>query len=119
VIEEKTLPIKTATFNDLIRLAISTALPPQATAYLLKFKHNGKIIIGILGVFRDYYKHYGLPIFYYYSFDESDRNVQEANYVIISTGEEKFEFSKNPKPSVSLPIITLARKPEIIPDELD
>jgi len=50
VIEEKTLPIKTATFNDLIRLAISTALPPQATAYLLKFKHNGKIIIGILGV---------------------------------------------------------------------
>jgi hypothetical protein len=44
--------------------------------------------------------------------------VLDANYVIVYTGEEKYEFSKNPKPGVSLPIITLAEKPSFIPDEL-
>jgi hypothetical protein len=117
-IEDKVLVIKTATFNDLVRLAVSTIIPPQVTTYLLKFKHRDKIIIGILGVFRDYYKQYGLPIFYYYSFSSNDPMVLDANYVIVYTGEEKYEFSKNPKPGVSLPIITLAEKPSFIPDEL-
>jgi hypothetical protein len=118
VIEDKVLPIKTASFNDLVRLAVSTSIPTQATAYFLKFKHKDKIVIGILGVFRDYYRQYGLPVFYYYTFDVNNIQVVEANYVIVSTGEERYEFSKTPKPGLSLPIITLAEKPPIIPDDI-
>lgn len=118
MVEEKVVLIKTATFSDLIRLASATIIPHQIMTYLLKFKYKGKIIIGILGVFRDYYKNYGIPVFYYYSFDENDQHVLEANYVILFTSEDKYELSKNPKPGVSIPIITLAEKPVFIPDNL-
>lgn len=118
LIKEKVIPLKTASFNDLIRLASASIIPHQIMTYLIKFKHRGKIVIGILGVFRDYYKHYGLPVFYYYTFDENDLQVAESNYIILYTGEDKFEFSKNPKPGVSIPIISLAEKPVFIPDDL-
>lgn len=116
---EKVVPIKTASLNDLVRLATSTMIPHQFIAYLIKFKHKNKIIMGLLGVFRDYYKYYGIPIFYYYSFDRSDKAAEEANYIIVYSGEEKFELSKYPKPGASIPIITLAEKPDFIPDDID
>ncbi|MEM2025351.1 MAG: hypothetical protein QXW94_03585, partial [Desulfurococcaceae archaeon] len=77
-----------------------------------------KIILGLLGVFRDYYKHYGLPIFYYYSFKDDDPQISGANYVVVYTGEEKYELTKGPKPGISIPIVTLAEKPEFIPDDI-
>lgn len=118
MVEEKVILLKTASFNDLVRLASATIIPHQVMTYLLKFRYRDKIIIGLLGVFRDYYKHYGIPIFYYYSFDADNEVVREANYVVVYTGEEKYEFSKNPKPGISLPIITLAEKPAFIPDDI-
>lgn len=117
MIEEKVLLLRTASFADLVRLAAVTVIPHQVMTYLIKFKHGNKIVVGLLGVFRDYYKQYGLPIFYYYTFDSSDHNVAEANYVIIYTGEDRYELSKNPKPGVSIPIITLAEKPAFLPEE--
>ena len=118
LVEEKVILLKTNSFGDLVRLASSTIIPHQITTYLIKFKHKGKIVIGLLGVFRDYYKHYGLPIFYYYSFESNDPVVAEANYVIVYTGEDRYELSKSPKPGISIPIISLAEKPVFIPDEI-
>lgn len=118
MIEEKVLLLKTASFADLVRLAAVTIIPHQVMTYLIKFKYRNKVVMGLLGVFRDYYKQYGLPIFYYYTFDPGDPHVEEANYVIVYTGEDKYELSKNPKPGVSIPIITLAEKPEFIPSEI-
>ncbi len=118
VIEEKVVLLKTASFYDLVRLASATIIPHQVMTYLIKFKYKGRIVIGILGVFRDYYKQYGLPVFYYYTFDGNDAQASEANYVIVYTGEDRFELSKNPKPGVSIPIISLAEKPVFIPDDI-
>ncbi|WP_448578601.1 hypothetical protein [Thermosphaera sp.] len=114
--EEKVLPVKVNSINDLVRLAVST-VTPQALTYIVKFRVKEKIVIGILGVFRDYYKYYGLPLFYYYIVDPTEHpTLSEANYVVVSTGEERFEFTKQPKPGVSIPIIALSEKPSFIPD---
>lgn len=118
MVEEKAVLIKTATFNDLVRLASASIIPHQVMTYLIKFRHRDKIVIGILGVFRDYYKNYGIPVFYYYTFSGDDPQASEANYVILYTGEDRFELSKNPRPGVSIPIISLAEKPVFIPDDL-
>ncbi len=119
VLEQKVVPLKTKTLNDLIRLAAATA-GPQGMTYILKFHdEKGRLVLGVLGVFRDYYKYYGVPMFYYYVVDDSIReNVEDSNYIIVSTGEERIEFSKHPKPGLSIPLIHLASKPAFIP-ELD
>ncbi|MFN4046599.1 MAG: hypothetical protein ACK4H7_04585 [Acidilobaceae archaeon] len=116
-IAEKALTLRVSSLNDLVRLAVSMAIPSQLTPYLLKFRYNGKIILGLLGVFRDYYKYYGVPVFYYFSVNEDDRQVLEANYIIASTGEERIELSKNPRPGVLIPLIELAEKPPFLPNE--
>ncbi|MEM1628234.1 MAG: hypothetical protein QXP02_06060 [Desulfurococcaceae archaeon] len=116
--DEKVIPIKTSSFNDLVRLAASTMIPHQLTTYMIKFKHKDKIVIGLLGVFRDYYKYYGIPVFYYYTFDSNDIAVIEANYVILHTDRDGFELSKNPKPGITIPLINLAERPMFIPDDI-
>jgi len=113
---EKVLPVKVASLNDLVRLAVSTMIPHQVTTYMVKFKHKSRTYLGILGVFRDYYKYYGIPVFYYYPMDSD--SLGDANYIIVSTSEEKIEFSKNPKPGIAIPIITLSEKPVFIPDDI-
>jgi len=114
--EEKVLPVKLNSINDLVRLAVST-ITPQALTYIIRFWVDNKIVIGILGVFRDYYKYYGLPLFYYYTVNPAEHPaLVEANYVVVSTSEERFEFTKQPKPGVSIPIIGLSEKPPFIPD---
>lgn len=114
--EEKVFPVRVSSLNDLIRLAVST-ISPQALTYIVKFREEGKIVLGILGVFRDYYKYYGIPLFYYFILDPTEYpGLSEANYVVVSTSDEKFEFTKQPKPGVSIPIISLAERPGFIPD---
>jgi hypothetical protein len=120
MIEEKVVPIKTQSLADLIRLTASTIIPSHGVTYLIKFNYKNKVVLGLLGVFRDYYKYYGIPIFYYYSFDESTGSeVTGANYVILYSGEERFEFSKHPRPGISVPIVTLVEKPAFIPDDIE
>jgi hypothetical protein len=120
VIEEKVVPIKTQSLADLVRLTASTIMPTHGVTYLIKFKYKNKVVLGLLGVFRDYYKYYGIPIFYYYSFDESQNpELLSANYIVLYSGEERFEFSKHPKPGISIPIISLVEKPAFIPDEIE
>lgn len=113
---EKVVPIRVASLGDLVRLAVSTMIPQQFSTYIIRFRHRDKVYLGILGVFRDYYKYYGIPVFYYYS--TSPESVGDANYIIVSTGEEKIELSKNPKPGVAIPIVSIAEKPVFIPDDI-
>ncbi|ADI32440.1 hypothetical protein [Staphylothermus hellenicus] len=115
---EKVIPIKLNSLNDLVRLA-ATISSPQTTMYILRFKYKNKLVLGVLGVFRDYYKLYGLPMFYYYILKKEDaEKIIDKSYIIISSNNEKIEFSKHPKPGLSIPMITLAKKPLFIP-ELD
>ena len=115
---EKVIPIKMASLADLVRLAMSISTP-QTTTYVIKYSDGDKVVLGILGIFRDYYKYYGIPIFYYYtSSGEEAGKIVDANYIVVSTNGEKFEFSKNPKPGLSIPIIGLSEKPPFIPDLL-
>lgn len=115
---EKALAIKMSSLEDLVRLATSISVS-QMTTYILKFQYNDKLYLGLLGVFRDYYKYYGIPIFYYVVLEGSDRDrAVDAKYIIVSTDKDIVEFSKTPKPGLSIPLITLAQKPVFIPDNI-
>ncbi len=114
---KKVLTIRVASLNDLVRLAVTYATPSQ-TVFLLKFYEKNRLVIGLLGLFRDYYKYYGLPILYYHvcSSDEKEKIIN-ANYIIVSTSDgERIEFTKYPRPGISIPLITLTKKPPIIPE---
>ncbi len=113
---KKVLPIRVGSLKDLIRLAITYTSSGQSI-FLLKFKESGKIIVGMLGLFRDYYKLYGLPVLYYHICNsEEEEKIKDANYIVVSTNDEHVEYSKTPRPGISLPLVTLAEKPPIIPD---
>ena len=115
---EKVITIKLNSLPDLVRLATSLSLP-QMTSYILKFKHNDKLYLGILGIFRDYYKYYGIPIFYYYVLEgEKAEEVEKSNYIVFSADTETIEFSKTAKPGRSIPLIGLAEKPVFLPDDI-
>ncbi|MET1159852.1 MAG: hypothetical protein ABWW65_02725 [Thermoprotei archaeon] len=115
---DKVIPIRMSSLNDLIRLALAISTP-QSTTYILRYRENERVVVGILGIFRDYYKLYGLPVFYYYSCSgEEAHSLLNANYIIVSSDAEKIEFSKIPKPGLSIPIIGLGEKPPFIPENL-
>lgn len=115
---EKALVIKMNSLEDLVRLATSISVS-QMTTYILKFIYNNKLYLGLLGVFRDYYKYYGIPIFYYVVLEGSEKDKAiDAKYIIVSTDRDVVEFSKTPKPGLSIPLITLAQKPVFIPDDI-
>ncbi len=113
---QEVMPIRVSSLNDLVRLAMTYTSSGQAI-FLIKFWVNDKLVVGMLGLFRDYYKLYGLPVLYYHvcKGDEIEK-VKDANYIIVSSGDERIEYSKSPKPGISIPLITLAEKPPIIPE---
>ncbi|MEZ0394754.1 MAG: hypothetical protein ABWK00_06935 [Desulfurococcaceae archaeon] len=116
--EEKLIPIRLRGLADLVRLAASIAAQ-QFAPYMIKFRHRDKTYLGIVGVLRDYYKYYGLPVFYYCEVDGREASVaDESNYIVAYTGEERYEFAKTPKPGISIPLIGLASKPPFIPDDI-
>ena len=108
------IPIRLKSINDLARMASSTTLMMQPT-YVVRYRDDkGKLILGFLAVFRDFYNYYGLPLFYYCLVDE---RFASGNYLIVRSDEsgEKVELSKSPKPGfVSVPIIDLDKAPEFL-----
>jgi len=115
---EKVVVVKMRSLQDLVRLAITLALP-QMASYLIKFWYNNKLYIGILGIFRDYYKYYGIPVFYYYALEGGKaEEADKANYIVFTTDSEVIEFSREAKPGRSIPLIGLAEKPLFIPDDI-
>lgn len=112
----KVMPVRVSSLKDLVRLTMTYTSSGQ-TIFLIKFFDKDKLVIGMLGLFRDYYKLYGLPILYYHVCDDREREkILNANYIIISSTDESLEFSKTPRPGLSIPVISLAEKPSIIPD---
>ena len=62
--EEKCIAIKVSSFEDLVRFASSMRMFGQ-NSYILHFERDNRHIYGVIVVFRDYYKYYGLPLFNY------------------------------------------------------
>jgi hypothetical protein len=116
---EKLIPVKVGSINDLARIA-ATIVTLGQPAYLVRFPSaSGKKIYGIIAVLRDYYKHYGLPMIYYY--EDGGNQLGEGNYLLVKVDDsgEHIEVSKSTRPGwIAIPIIDLAEKPPFFPDDL-
>jgi len=111
----KVIGIRLKSFNDLVRLSASSIAMGQAT-FILRYSKHESTVYGVLAVFRDYYKMYGLPIFYYY-LDTSGVVPQNFNYVLLRSDEtgEHIEFSKGSRSGyVVIPVIDLERPPKFM-----
>jgi len=113
---EKVVGIKVSSINDIARFAMSLASLGQ-TPYIIRFKKENKVVYGLLAVFRDYYKYYGLPLLYYHVDDDVSKHSGK-NYILIRSDEagEKVEFSEGTRPGwIAIPILDI----ETIPDFLN
>ncbi len=112
--------VKLSSVRDLVRMASSVAMTVQST-YILRFRKNGRTILGFLAVFRDYYNYYGVPMFYY-AFDDEEA-FSNANYVLVKLDErgERIEPSTTSRPGyVTIPIINVEKLPPFLENlELD
>ena len=109
---ETMIPIKLRDIKDLARLASSMVSLGHST-YLIYFQHKERHFYGVFMVFRDYYKYYGIPMFYYVTLNEP----LKGNYLLIKVDDEseKVEVSNGAKHGwISLPIIGLTEKPNLI-----
>ncbi|MCS7385579.1 MAG: cren protein [Candidatus Methanomethylicota archaeon] len=104
--------LRVDSIEDLARFVANIAALGQPT-YVLHFKHGGKDILGIIAIYRDYYKFYGMPIFYYY---ESDEEVK-GKYFLVKAEErgERVVLAEGVRPGwIAVPIIRLKEKPPFI-----
>ncbi len=112
---QKAIKIRVKSFADLARMAASSIALGQAT-YIIRYVDGGSVVYGIMAVFRDYYKLYGIPLFYYYV-DTEGKIPKDRNYVLIKTdvSGEMIEFSKGTKAGyIVIPIINLHEPPDFI-----
>ncbi len=111
----KAIKVRVKSINDLVRMAASSIAMGQPT-YMLRYEEEGRVLYGIMAVFRDFYKYYGVPLFYYF-IDEDNVVPKEANYALLrsSDTEERIEFSKAAKTGyVIVPIINIAEMPDFL-----
>ena len=98
--------------DDLARFVASIAGLGQPT-YVLHFNYGGRDFLGLMAIYRDYYKLYGVPIFYYY---ESESPVI-GKYFLVKSEEsgEHVKISDGVRPGwIAVPIITLKVKPSFL-----
>ena len=118
IMEQKALSLRVKGLEDIVRMAASMTSMGQPT-YIVRFRSGDCTIYGVVAVFRDYYKYYGLPLFYYYPVKDDDK--EDKNYVCIRSDEtgERIVFSKGPKPGyVTVAIVNLESPPEFL-EELE
>jgi hypothetical protein len=111
---EKVMAVKVTSINDLARMAATIVSMGQST-YVLRYVDGGKTVYGLLAVFRDYYKFYGLPMFYYYVEEGEDRTYK---YLLLRSDEtgENVILAKGPKPGwIMVPIIDVVEAPGFLP----
>lgn len=109
---DRALSIGLRSLSDLARFASSTATMGHVT-YIVHFEHKDRHYYGVFIVFRDYYKYYGVPMFYYISSEEELR----GNYILLKVDAdgEKVEVGKGTRHGwINIPIVNLENKPEII-----
>ncbi len=110
---EKCIAVRLASIKDLARFAASMRTYGQHS-YIIHFEKEGKHYYGLFIVFRDYYKYYGLPLFYYVVMD----SPIDGSYILVKADEsgESLEFSEGVRAGwIPVPIITVEESPEIIP----
>ncbi|RLE61798.1 MAG: cren protein [Thermoprotei archaeon] len=81
--------------------------------YIMSFKgRDGSYIYGLLAVLKDYYKMYGIPVFYYYR----NKSELKGKYLLINlTSKEQVRVEDGIRPGwIHIPIIKLKRSPEFI-----
>jgi len=111
----KAVKVRVKSINDLVRMAASSIAMGQPT-YILRYERDGETLYGIMAVFRDFYKYYGVPLFYYVV-DNSGSVPKDANYALLrsSDSEERIEFSKAAKTGyVIVPIINVTEMPNFL-----
>ena len=103
--------LKVARLSDLARFAASLATL-GSSVYIVHFPHKGKHIYGLLTVYRDYYKYYGVPIFYCLEIDEK----LDGDYILVKLDEkERIEVTNGVRPGwMHIPIVSLREKPDFI-----
>ncbi len=111
-LEYKVVCIKLRSLNDLARLASSIAMLGHST-HILHFRTEKSHVYGLLVVLRDFYKYYGLPVFYYIELVEK----LKGNYVLVKVDEngERVEVSEGTRHGwIGVPIVSLAEPPPFI-----
>jgi hypothetical protein len=114
--ERRLVRVRVKDFSDLARLAASGIMMGQPT-YIIRFTvENGSCVYGVMAVFKDFYRYYGVPLMYYWV-DEGCKLPLDRNYVAVRSDElgEHVEFSKGFRPgSVNIPIINLKEVPDFV-----
>jgi len=102
--------IRVASISDIARFAalmISLGQP----AYVIHFKYEQENYYGLLAIFHDYFNLNGVPILYYCT------DKEEGKYILVKVDEtgESITFADKTKAGyISIPIITLFKKPDFI-----
>jgi hypothetical protein len=111
--EEKPVWIKIRKTEDLCRLAASIVTMGQPM-YLVRIRRNNEVYIGLLAVYRDYFKYYGIPIFYYTLCEGLCTEKKYVSFKIDESGE-KIEFTDKAIPgTVMIPIVEFETMPSIL-----
>ncbi len=111
---ERVVKIRLKSIRDLVRLAASSIALGQLT-YILRYKVKGKVVYGVMAVFRDFYRLYGVPLFYYV--EGAEEVPADANYALLKSDgvEERIEFSRGAKAGyVVIPIINVTKPPKFL-----
>lgn len=106
------IPIRVNSLNDLARFMASAASFGQPV-YALCFEHNNLNYIGVIAIYRDYYKWYGIPVFYYH---ESEIPIN-GSYILVRSEEigEMVRISSGIQPGwITIPIVKLKSKPNFL-----
>jgi hypothetical protein len=111
--EEKPVWIKIRKTEDLCRLAASIVTMGQPM-YLVRIRRNNEVYIGLLAVYRDYFKYYGIPIFYYTLCEGPCTEKKYVSFKIDESGE-KIEFTDKAIPGTAMiPIVEFETMPSIL-----
>lgn len=108
----RVIPLRLKDLSDLVRLVSSTASMGHPS-YMVHFSDQGKHVYGVFIVFRDYYRLYGVPMFYYIVLEKE----LPGNYLLYRSDEsgEYVEPSKGIKPGyIAVPIVNLKEKPRLL-----
>lgn len=101
--------IKLRDLADLARFASTTASVGHTT-YVIHYVEESQHIYGLFIVYRDYYRLYGVPMFYYITTEKP----LEGNYILFRADDagEHVEVREGSKPGwIAIPIVNLDEKP--------
>lgn len=99
--------------EDLCRLAASIMSLGQPI-YLVRMRKEEEAVLGVLAVYRDYFRYYGIPIFYY---TQCSGPCLDKRYVSFKLDEigERIEFTDKSVPgTVMIPIVEFESMPEML-----